>query len=649
MIKPGELGLNLGFTLLDYINAPSNLFYYKIDGIDQDWNFLDRPQVRLNSLPYGKYNLRIRGQSSRGRWSAEASVPIYVLRPFYLRWWFFVSLGILIAISLWVFIRKRERTLLQRQAYLEEQVNERTAKISQQAQELKELDKLKSKFFANVSHELRTPLSLIKAPLDILIKQKELPEPAQKELGRIQRNSDKMGEMVEELLDLARLENGRIEPHYEAIDIESYFARLFNNFESKAEVQRIQYQYQYKGPAQANFHLDMNMVEKIINNLLSNALKFTPKAGSIQMDVQLIESELEVTVTDSGIGISKQDLPYVFDRFFQTKDPTKAATGGTGIGLALSHELADAMNAQLTVSSTEGSGSSFKLVLADQPKLVIPTPNPAETHTISTVSGLPDVIEGEPQSFSVLVIEDHADMRSFISDYLSTDHHVIQAENGVEALRQLQAGSKLPDVIITDMMMPEMDGLEFLAHARGTAHLQDIPVLMLTARTAERDKLEAFRLGVDDYLSKPFSVEELRARLKNLLKVSASRKLANATTATDDTEETLVTKTDQWLLKVKEIVEENVHKFDFNIRSVAESLNLSERQFQRNLKKATGYTPTIYLKEIRLQMARVYLEERRFEQVSEVSTAVGFTTTPYFSKMFKERFGKLPSSYFLEA
>ncbi|MCL4140627.1 UNVERIFIED_CONTAM: hypothetical protein GTU68_007664 [Idotea baltica] len=240
-------------------------------------------------------------------------------------------------------------------------------------------------------------------------------------------------------------------------------------------------------------------------------------------------------------------------------------------------------------------------------------------------------------------------MRDFIVSSLADDFETKEAGNGIEALAIIEASGQKPELIITDMMMPDMDGMELLSTLRSKQSYLALPVIMLTARTADEDKLEAFRMGVDDYLIKPFSVDELKARIRNQLKTAESKRVANLVTEVNyEHGNAPGDRLEEWLLEVKRITQEHVSKVDFNIASVAEAVGLSERQFQRNLKKATGYTPGVYLKEIRLQMARTYLEGKKYLKVSEVSLAVGFTSSPYFSRLYKERFGKTPAAYFLE-
>lgn len=646
-LNPGELGFSLQFTLLDFIDSEENTFSYKIEGIDQNWNYIDQPTVRINSLPFGDYTMLVRGQGRQGQWSRELSIPIVVIRPFYLRWWFFTGIGLTVITLFWWRVSFREKRLLRHQAVLEKEIASRTVKIRQQAEELQELDNLKSKFFANVSHELRTPLSLILGPVNKLISRKDLDQNARKDLIRVQENSQQISKLVEEILDLTKLENKKIIPRPKSVNLKSFFGRLHNSFESKAASQDISFHYNYKGDERQSFLLDTDMTERIINNLLSNAFKFTPANGKIVLKVVSNKDYVQVSVSDNGRGISKQDLPHIFERFFQTKDAKRAASGGTGIGLALSKELAETMGGQLIVQSEVDMGSTFSLTLpclkdspsADELIVAVPVHDSA-----------PKPRKAGKSDAYLLVVEDHPDMRNYIVSSLSDDFETVEAGNGIEALAIMEASEQKPDLIITDMMMPEMDGMELLNTLRSKQSYLSIPVIMLTARTADEDKLEAFRVGVDDYLIKPFSIDELKARIRSQLKTAESRRVANLVSEVSYQHgNTPDDKLEEWLLEVKRITQENVDKVDFNIASVAEAVGLSERQFQRNLKKATGYTPNVYLKEIRLQMARNYLEQHAYPQVSEVSLAVGFTSSPYFSRLYKERFGKTPAAYFLES
>lgn len=638
VLHPSDLGLDLQFSLLDYLGSQFRSFSYKIEGLDNDWTFLESPEVRINRLPYGEYQLLLRGQAPNGALTSEKAFKLSVPKPFFLRWWFFMLLVFAVAVSVMVLLRIRERKLKQRQRELETKINQATEEIRKQAEELRSLDQLKSNFFANISHELKTPLSLILAPLGEALNSTETNEALKYNLSLAQRNAESIKNLVNEILDLTRLENGVAQPRYSKVQIEPFLQLLIENFKPKAEAANIQLSYHSTGTSSDTWVTDRNMTEKIINNLISNALRHTPANGSIQV-VSTFNEELSISVTDTGSGISDDDLPYIFDRFFQTKDPHKKAEGGTGIGLALSNELAQVMNGHLEVESQVGLGSSFTLTL---PKVEHYIPSELMMEEKSIDNGHPNLFHAK---FNLLLVDDNEEIRNFIKSNLSAQFEVILAQNGREALQILADKNHTIHLIISDLMMPEMDGIELLERLKSDNNTQNIPVIFLTARTAERDKVQAFRIGVDDYLTKPFSLDELRARIKNQLKIALQKKNLSHHPEEEIEIELSLTENELWLKKLRELTEREIAAVDFSIGALADKLGMSERTLFRKIKKLTGYSPNIYLREIRLQMARRILENKEKVNVSSVSQEIGFTSTKYFSKLYKERFGKSPSEY----
>ena len=555
----------------------------------------------------------------------------------------------MIGLGIYYWIKARIRRLELAKNKLEEEVQARTETISAQAEELKKMDEIKSRFFANVSHELRTPLTLILGPVAGILDNNKLSQEMREDLQRIERNGRSMSNLVEEILDLSKLEANKLQVSEMPTGVKEYFGVVFGNFLSQARYREMDYEFRYEGNEQLNVLLDQRIVDRIVNNLLSNAFKFTPNEGRVSLEVQEGEHQITIKVGDSGAGISQEDLPHIFDRYFQTKDTNKPIEGGTGIGLAMSKELTQLLKGQLSVESTTQSGTVFKLVIPKkevQPNLL---PNAQQPVSVQNEPDEPlkPVDLGKCQ---LLIVEDNYDMQRYLKQVLKDFEGIALANNGKVGLEKLK-NDALPDIIISDMMMPEMDGLEFLKRVRQQTATRNIPLLMLTARSAEEDNMEAFWLGVDDYLLKPFSVEELKARLKNLLRNAEYRKEAQAKEASSTTETPTASddfhEKDKALLKdIEQLTRESVHRYDFNIGNVAQELGMSERQLQRKLKAITGYSPQVFVKEVRLQMARQYLETRNFRQVKDVSQAVGFSSSPYFSKLYKERFGKLPGAYF---
>jgi len=639
-MKPQHISLELKFGLRDYINPALNSFSYKIEGLDSEWTFNSSPEIRINRLPYGTYTLAIRAQGSYGVNYTEQHLTLVVSRPYYLTWWFLTLMLALLVTGTVVIIRYRERMLQARQKKLEEDIEVATEEIRQQAEELKSLDELKSNFFANTSHELRTPLSLILAPLEEVIARDNLSVGDKNTLELAKRNTETIKSLVDEILDLSRLENGVAQPRYARVFVNAYFKNLIDNFKPKADSQAIALRFSSELGENDHWHLDTSMADKIINNLMSNALKFTASGGLVEVRISAKEG-LYIEVADNGEGISTQDLPYVFDRFFQTKDPDRKTEGGTGIGLALSYELAAAMNGELSVVSEWRMGSTFSLWLPEVNGLEFASPLPSEQ----------DIPEDHPTLYfadkRILLVEDNTDLSTFISINLKELFRIETCSNGIEALDYLRNEKNEPtDLIISDMMMPKLDGLGMLQAIRSDERLSSIPVVFLTARSAERDKLEAFRLGVDDYLLKPFSLEELKARIKNQLKVAHLKSLQHQGSESNGQGGKEISLQEKWLVQVRRQTEENIGSIEFNVALLAEKTGESERTFYRKLKEATGYSPNAYIKEIRLQMARSYLERGEFRDLGSVSTAIGFSSKAYFSRQYKERFGKFPSDYF---
>jgi signal transduction histidine kinase/DNA-binding response OmpR family regulator/ligand-binding sensor domain-containing protein len=638
-LRPSDLGLELQFSLLDYLGNDFRSFSYKIEGLDNDWTYVNKPEIRINRLPYGEYRLILRGQAPNGALTSEKEISLDILRPFYLRWWFFLIMSFLITLSILFIQRNREKKFKQRQKELEVKINDATEEIRQQAEELKSLDRLKSNFFANISHELKTPLSLVLAPLEKTLKKSPLDNDTREDLALAQRNALSVGNLVNEILDLTRLENGVAQPRYSKVHINSFLELLTENFRPKAQSENITLRFNSQIQEDDLWILDRNMTEKIINNLLSNALRHTPSLGKVTVTA-VIKSELIIQVIDTGSGISEEDLPHVFDRFFQTKDPNKKAEGGTGIGLALSNELAQVMDGDLEVHSVLGKGSTFTLAL---PKADTYQFSEAfEELSLSENGEFPALID---MQFNLLLVDDNEDIRSFIKNNLKDQFDIITASNGSEALSYLEKKSQDIHLIISDMMMPNMDGLELLEKLKAEPATQNIPVIFLTARTAERDKMEAFRIGVDDYLTKPFSLDELNARIRNLLKAAMQRRIASEIESVDLDLDMSLTDNEKWLKEFRKLTEEQLTAVDFSIGSLASKMGMSESTLFRKIKKLTGYSPNIYLKEIRLQMAKKILEKSGDKSIKEISFQVGINSTKYFSRLFKERFGKLPSDY----
>lgn len=638
-------------SLQDYFYAPAIVYEYLLDQ-DREWIPVTGNEVRLSGLSYGGHVLQLRARGARGQYStSQITLPLHVAWPFYLRWWFLGGSVALLAGGTGFLLHRRTRKFLQRQQELERLVQERTEElaadkrlIEEQAAGLRHLDETKSRFFANISHELRTPLTLITGPVEHLLQPpSKLPEAASETLRRVLRNSGKLLGLVEELLELSRLDAGQVRLHKEPVVLQTWCNRIFAAFQPQAHWKGVDFTLQWNLPETLTLNIDGGRLEKIVNNLLINALQHTSRGQSLLWIISRNETNIRMEVRDTGTGIHPDDLPHVFERYYQSRRAEHRSVGGAGIGLALARELAGVLDGSLTVQSTWGEGSVFILLFPEE-KAEMP---PQELPPVAFMPDNPPASNLLPtgSKATLLIVEDNADMQEHLRELLGQTYHLLPAADGRQAWDWLELnGPEVADIrlILSDVMMPQMDGFELLDRAKRHARWRHLPFVMLTARSDEQDKLQALRLGVDDYLTKPFSAAELHVRVANLLARTARRPLLPPG---EDPE--MASADERWLQEIavvaRRVLEE---KKPLSVSYLAQALHLSERSLQRKIKDLTGLSPAQYLLECRLDRARYLLEQRVFTTMREVAFAVGFETPHYFSSVYEKRFGRTPSSYF---
>jgi signal transduction histidine kinase/CheY-like chemotaxis protein/ligand-binding sensor domain-containing protein/AraC-like DNA-binding protein len=673
-IHPHEQGFFIRFALLDFHDSQRHKYAYKIDGLDSKWNYTQRPEINIENLSHGEFVLRIKAQGLAGRWSKELVYPINSVHFFYFRPWFAILVFVLSMIAIFIGFQWRTRRYKARQVELETIVKQRTQKIEEdktlieeQSKELKELDKLKSRFFTNISHELRTPLTLILGPANYLLNN---PKTVTKKttvntLKSITKNGNSLLQLIEEILDLSKLDAHKLALFEEEIHLQTFLRRVILAFESQATYQEIDFQFEFQAKENLCVQLDLKKVEKIINNLISNAIKYTPPKGLIKIKLSDTLDLLKLEVKDSGQGIHPDDLPHIFERFFQTKQLSQIEQGGTGVGLALSIELAQFMQGSLNVESTYTQGSTFTFSIPKKEvdlnaDIIAATNMPVLDAFDFEEEGLV-VPQQSQKEFKVLIVEDNHDMRQFVEQLLSDVYTVFSVGNGKRAIEYLEEHEGQIDLIVSDVMMPIMDGFELLNQVKKHPIWRKIPVILLTARADQMDKLQALTTGVDDYLTKPFSNEELLVRTKNLLYNYHQRKLWQIEQEQQDKEvlsidqfqdrktieQPKISEEDQfWIKEVATCVQGNFSNNNFNATQLYLDMHMAEMTFRRRLRKITGLTGNKYLKEFRLQEARKLLEQKKYNTIQQVCYAVGFSDPQYFSKQYKARFGKPPRSYF---
>ncbi|GJM34409.1 MAG: hypothetical protein DHS20C18_34100 [Saprospiraceae bacterium] len=545
--------------------------------------------------------------------------------------------------------------------------------IQQQADQLANLDAAKSRFFANISHELRTPLSLILGPIRTLLKESHFSEKHTKLLQMVNQSGKQLNWLVNEILDLQKLEMGKMELKVTPTELSVFFSTYAAQFESLAHRKQIDFSFEIEVGSGVIANIDTEKCRQIVYNLLSNAFKFTPEGGRIEAVVSVDNSMLRLSVQDSGSGIHPDDLQHLFDRFFQTTRPEKPVEGGTGIGLALCREYAQLFGGEIKVTSTLGQGTTFLLAfpidLVDHPSQA--TSGKAEILDTLQEGNLPRAMGStEDQLFAlglgktkksvsaktshtqkptILVVEDNHNLQDYIRMILEEKYQVITAENGQIALEKLSSfplgldGAGV-ELILSDLMMPVMDGYQLLEKLKSATATRHLPVIMLTARAETKDKLKALRIGVDDYLLKPFDEEELLVRIENLLKNKAARNKEFLTETQKEDAVPALSKPDQeWLEIFEDYVQKNLSADILNIPTLASEFAMSESTLLRQLKRLTGLSPLQYLLEVRLSEARQLLENRIHNSISKVASEVGYSDVRSFSRSFKKRFGKLPS------
>jgi signal transduction histidine kinase/DNA-binding response OmpR family regulator len=543
--------------------------------------------------------------------------------------------------------------------------------IAAQNKQLEQLDKAKSQFFSNITHELQTPLTLITGPLELALQENNLSldTATKSKLQMAMHNTASLKTLVDDILDLSKLKAKKLSLRTQSTDLDTFLNETMRRFIPLMKQKKIVFNFCFKELQGVHAIIDTKKLEKVLNNLLSNAIKYTLANGTITVSGKLSSKEkLAITIEDTGIGISKEDLPFVFDRYFQSKDTSKPLEGGYGIGLSLVKELMELMHGTITAESILGKGSTFQITLPvekiEQKKYgsinnkTFPNFEALSNHFVQNV-------QASKHKNTVLIVEDHQGMQHFIASILQEYYQIHIVNNGKEALETLQNNSI--DLIISDIMMPAMDGFTLLETLKQSDAYHDIPIIMLTALSEIKYKTKALTIGVDDYLTKPFVASELLARTQNLIERYNSRKeLKEEDTTAFDTEEILytnddvegnqitipsteatVTKSDTELIaKVAEIIEENMMNPDFKLHELSEKVYLSERQLRRKIKCITGLSPKKFQQEILLMKARTLLEESEYSNVKAVALSVGMNNTTRFSKLYESRFGKHPNSYF---
>lgn len=655
-LKYFENVMTFEFSALDFTSPLKNQYAYQMVGFDPDWIYSGSRRIATyTNLDPGTYTFRVKGSNNDGVWNEEGvSIKIIILPPPWRTWWAYSLYGLAFLIVLWVArneIIKRERLR-----------NEfRLKKL--EAEKYHELDSMKSRFFANISHEFRTPLTLILGPIQKRMMLADSHDDKM-ELGMIERNAQRLLKLVNQLLDLSRLEAGTMGLKCSPGDLVAFARLIVQSFHSMAEAKGIRYTFD-SSLDQLEIFFDPEKLEKIMNNLLSNAFKFTPSGGEIAViiasgskeDAKYPDGFVEIIVRDTGIGIPAEHLEKIFDRFYQVDSSQTREYEGTGIGLALTKELVDLHHGTINVKCTTDEGTVFSIRLPAGKSHLKPSEiQQATSQQLSpkinvATNGLDTrVSESMSQLHTVMIVEDNTDLRNYLRENLRQDYNILEAGDGEDGL--MLGFEKIPDLIISDLMMPRMDGVQLSQQLKNDERTSHIPIILLTAKADSETKIKGLELGADDYISKPFDMKELMVRVRNLIegrkklreKYSSHIEHAKKRADLPVTKVSAVSMDERFLQKVMGIVEQNIPNADFGVDAFAREIGMSTTQLYRKLTALTGYSPNDFVRNIRLQRAADLLRQHA-GNVSEIAYDTGFNNLSYFAKCFREKFGVTPSEF----
>lgn len=643
------------FAALDFYNPGNNRYAFSMTTTGENWVQAGKnTSVTFTELKAGEYTLKIRGTNSDGIWSnREAKMIIEIAAPWWQQNWVYFLYLIILAGIISGF-RKYELSRISLKNRM------RISEI--ETIKLKELNSLKSRFFSNISHEFRTPLTLIKGPLEQL-SEEEKDQKKRNSFKMMLANASLLLQLINQLLDLSKLESDHYHIKPGRGDVIGLIKGIALSFSSLAEQKSIKFEFVESpevevGRLAGDFYYDPDIFEKIINNLLSNAIKFTPPNGSVITKIcQGSENGnnhyLEIVIADTGIGIAADKLPYIYDRFYQIGTGPDTKSEGSGIGLAFVKELVRIHKATIRVRSTPGKGTIFSLRFPfgkdhfPENKVitsVFHNMGYKDTRSYPNIESIPeieDLVSDDAGTEMVLVVEDHFEVRRYISDSIKKDYKIREASNVTDGIRI--AEQFIPDLIISDIMMPERDGYEFCELLKTSDKTSHIPVILLTARTDESDRIMGLERGADDYLAKPFNVRELRARVRNLIDNRRNLREKFNTNSLVKPEEISVSGRDATLVKkMLEIVEENIDNVAFSVEDLGREAGMSQSQIHRKLKAIVNMPASQFIRSVRMHRAIKLLQEDA-GNISEIAYMVGYDDPGYFSKSFRIFFGKLPS------
>lgn len=642
-LKHNQNFITFEYAMLDYSNPLEIQYAYMLEGFEKDWNYVGNiSMANYKGLPSGDYIFKVKGTNADGIWFNEiAKVNVEILSP----WWkssfaYFgyavLILGLILTIG-FIVLRQLQ---LQNLVKLE-----------------KENTDNKLRFYTNISHELKTPLSLIQGPAEDLMNSRHIPESARYKATEILRNAKRLLELIDQLIDFRKIQKGHIPLKVTELDITEFFRGIYFSFLPLAEKRKINFVFEPKEPLIG--YIDVDKIEKIVFNLISNAFKHTEKDKAIKISFNA-GKDFTFSVSDEGTGIKTDDLPHIFQRFKLFTKSTHVMDSSSGIGLSLTQELVHVHKGKIEVESKEGEGSTFSITLPinrssyTQEEIddnIKPNLHYYD-HTEEFLEDMGETPENDPElekrsagpdAPSILIIEDNDELRKYLFYNLKPFFNVSLAENGVVGLDK--ARKEFPDLIMCDVMMPEMDGIEVSKTLKTDFNTSHIPIILLSAKSSEEQKREGLETGADAYVTKPFSLKLLKIQIRNLIEQRKKLMQKFGKKAEVSPVDLGGTNADQqFLTKVIKIIEEKMSDPEFNVNSIVKEFGYGRTVFYKKIKGIAGYAPNDFVRIIRMKKAASALKNTDMS-VAEISYMTGFNDSNYFSRTFKKHFGKTPSEY----
>jgi signal transduction histidine kinase/DNA-binding response OmpR family regulator len=629
---------SIEFAALSFANSSKNEYAYMMEGFDTDWIY----SGKVNSATYtnlnpGKYRFKVKASNSNKIWNPqEVSLEVIIHPPFWKTWWFrLIGFGVII-----LFVIYLAQFYLNRAKLNNELVFEKT-----RARKLHEIENMKLRFFTNISHEIRTPLTLILGPLGQVLEQGEIDPESKNKLKLVKRNADQLLKLINQLLDFRKLEARKQIVHYEKSDLVYFIGSIVEAFQSLAIEKGVNLTF-VPGKESFSTWFDNDKIQKIVNNLLSNALKFTSVSGLVGVTFDLHENSspdnqenqsfYTITVKDTGKGISEKNITKIFERFSQGNNEQNDARG-SGIGLAITREFVKLMGGEIDVDSIEGQGSTFSIRL---PLLVDAD---VKKDDIENKEKHEDELLLNKNQKILLIAEDNTDVREYTASGFRSEYKVIEAENGKEAYEL--AIQYIPDIIISDLLMPVMNGDALCKKIKKDERTSHIPFILLTAVTSKESERDALKAGADDYITKPFDSTVLKLKVDNLLSLRDTlRDKYKTDFLLQPSSVILVSPDEKFLKKAVDTIEQNIDDADYDIETFASDVGVSRMQLYRKLEALTSMTVKEFIRDIRIKRAAQLLEQNK-ANVSEIIYQVGFRDLAYFRKCFREQYGASPSEY----